>query len=891
MGFSRFFRRRAWDEERAREIDSYISEETAEHVARGMAADKARYAAVRKFGNRAAAREQIYDFNTVTWLESLWQDFFFGVRLLRKNPGFATVAILSLALGIGANAAIFDLLNAVRLRSLPIAHPEELAEVRIADMSKLRGNTNYNGMLTNPLWERIRDRQQTFSGVFAWGVSDFNLARGGEVRNAHGLWVSGDFFRVLGVQPLLGRVFTSADDQRGCGAPGAVVSEGFWRRELGSDPRVVDRTISLDNHPVPIIGVTPANFFGLEVGRSFDVAVPICSQPVLEETDIIGAGTSWWLTVMGRLRPGVSLAQATAQLTSISPEVFRTTLAANYPRESVPDYLANKLYALPAGGGVSGLRNDYSASLAFLLGLAGLVLLIACANLANLMLARAGSRQREIAVRLSLGASRARVVRQLLSEAALIALAGTILGALLASYVTRVLVAALSATLDLAPDWRGFAFMAALAVTTTLLFGISPAIHATRGGPAQVLAAFGRGLTAGRKGAGMRRSLAVAQVALSLVLLVGALLFTRSLRNILAVNPGFQRSGIVVAEVDYSPLHLPPGRWFSFETELLDRVRAIPGVEAAAGASSLPVSGNGWSNLVWSASSSYDHALESNFTWVSSAYFNTFNTRLIAGREFDERDAPTSTKVAIVNREFVRRLSLVGNPIGQTFWRQTTPYAPQMQFQIVGVVDNTKYFDVREPFRPIAFIPTPQFDRPRQWIYVIVRSRMPMGDTLAAVRRTVSEAAPLASFSSSVFEDQFRDRLLRERLMAELSAFFGLLAALLAVVGIYGLMSYLVTRRTNEIGVRMALGADRRNVITLILREAAILLMSGLSVGATLALIAGRAATAMLFGLKPSDPIVLAAAVLSLAAVSLAASYLPARRASKLDPVEALRAE
>src|SRR5215813_9051261 len=363
--------------------------------------------------------------------DEMFQDLRFGVRLLLKNKSFTAVAALSLALGIGANTAIFQLLDAVRLRTLPVKAPQELAEVIIADMTGARGNfSSPYPTVTNPIWEQIRDRQQAFSGALAWGADSFNLAQGGEARLARSLWVSGDFFNVLGVRPALGRVFTAADDQRGCGAPGAVISHRFWEREYGGDANVIGRKITLDDRPLEIIGVAPASFFGLEVGRSFDVALLICAEAVVRgDNNHLASGTSWWLSVMGRLKPGWSPEQATAHLQAISPSLFETTLPANYPPVSVKNYLGFKLTAAPAGTGVSMLRRDYEQSLWLLLATAGLVLLVACANLANLLLARASAREREIAVRQAMGARRGRLVRQLLVESLLLAVVGAGLGA------------------------------------------------------------------------------------------------------------------------------------------------------------------------------------------------------------------------------------------------------------------------------------------------------------------------------------------------------------------------------------------------------------------------------------------------------------------------------
>ncbi|HET6891922.1 MAG TPA: ABC transporter permease, partial [Pyrinomonadaceae bacterium] len=419
------------------------------------------------------------------WEDAMIQDLRFGVRMLLKNKGFTAVAILSLAFGIGANTAIFQLVNAVRLRTLPVRAPEELVEVRIADMKGARGGVWREPSVTFPIWEQIRDRQQAFSGVFAWGTDRVNLAPGGEVRPARMLYVTGDFYNTLGVNPTLGRVFTIEDDQRGCGAPGIILSHQFWQREFGGDANVIGRKLSFADHSFEIIGVTPGNFFGMEVGRSFDLSLPVCAISLVRGNNNLLSGTNWWLTVTGRLKPGSTVDQATAHVQSISPDLFQVALPANYPPASVKDYLASKLITVSSGTGTSQLREKYEQSLWLLLAIAGLVLLIACANLANLLLARASAREREIAVRQALGASRGRLIRQLLLEGLLLASLGAALGAGLAYVLSRSLVAFLNTTadpvfLDLTPDWRVFCFTAGLAVLTCLLFGLTPAIRITR---------------------------------------------------------------------------------------------------------------------------------------------------------------------------------------------------------------------------------------------------------------------------------------------------------------------------------------------------------------------------------------------------------------------------
>ena len=895
MSWLRFFRRRYWDEERARELQAHLDIETDENIARGMMPDEARFAARRKLGNPTQIREEIYRMNSIGFVETLWKDLRFGARLLRLNPGFTLVAILSLALGIGANTAIFQLLNAVLLRTLPVENPQELAEIRISNVTELRGSTNSPyAAATYALWEQIRKQQQAFSGTFAWMDDEFNLAPRGEARLAHGMWVSGDFFQVLGVRPFLGRVISASDDHRGCGLPGAVISYAFWQREFGGAASVLGRKITLEYHPVSIIGVTPQGFDGLVVGRSFDVAVPVCSQPALSDYSYLGDGTIWWLTVMGRLKPGWTLNRASAHLSAISQGIFEATLPSSYPRASVKEYLSYNLTASPAGTGVSMLRNHYSDPLKLLLAIAALVLLIACANLANLMLARASAREREIALRLALGASRGRLIRQLLAESLLLSASGAVLGIFLARLLSQTLVALISTErnpwfLDLALDWRVLGFTAGMGTLTCVLFGLAPAVRATSAAPGAMVKSGGRGITANRERFGLRRALVVSQIALSLVLLVSALLFSGTLHQLMSLDTGFQPDGILMADTDLTTLRLPVARWDEFKERVLERVRAIPGVEAAADVKFVPLSGNAGDDQVWLEG--HEEKINSYFNWISAGYFKTLATPFLAGRDFDTRDTRTSTKVAIVNEAFVRRLGIRANAISKRFRREATTSEPETVFEIVGVVKNAKYRDLREDFKPTVFLPMPQQASPEPTQHILIRSSAPPASLVASVKRALAEVNPEIAFLFSFFKTRIREGLLRERLMATLSGFFGALAVLLAATGLYGVISYMVVRRTNEIGIRMALGADGSDVVKMILREGGWLLVSGVATGTVLALAATTTARAMLFGLQPYDPATLGMAVVLLAAVTLAASYLPARRAAKLDPMTALRDE
>lgn len=831
-------------------------------------------------------------------LETLWADFRHALRILRLNPGFTCVALLSLALGIGANTAIFQLLDAVLLRMLPVQNPQELVEVRV-DSKHGRSGSFINGhaALTTPQWEALRNRQQVFSEFFAWAPDNFNLAPGGEVRNGAGLWVSGEFFNALGIRPILGRLLTAGDDQRGCGIPGAVISYPFWQHEFRGDPSVVGRTVSLNGKQVQIVGVSESGFHGLVVGSSFDVAMPICGATVIDgENGPLERDYVWWLTAMGRLKQGVTEAQALAQLNAVAPGLFHDTLPVTFKGERAQQYQEFKLKLLPAGAGVSNLRQEYSSPLWLLLGIAGLVLLIACANLANLMLARASAREKEIAVRLAVGASRTRIVRQLLSESIVLAAFGAILGFGVAQWLSRFLVSFLttqgnSLFIDLQPDWKLLAFTAAVATLTCVLFGLAPALHATRVSPQAAMRAGSRGMTTSHERFGIRRVLVAAQVAMSLVLLFGAMLFTRTLRNLTTVQAGFQQTGILIADLDFSALNVPKVDRLEYKRQILERIRELPGVDSAAHAAVVPVSGNGINDDIWMTGGDKSKRKTSWFNYVSSDYFKTMGTPLLAGRDFNETDSPTAAKVAIVNEEFARQLTGGGNPVGKSFRRESTSVEPELDFQIVGLVTTTKYEGLRDDPSPIVYLPVAQLPQQDSDTQVVVRSSASFSDLTSRIRSLAADLNPRMTLTFQNFQTMIRDSLLQERLMATLSGFFGVLAALLATVGLYGVISYMVVRRTSEIGIRMALGADRSGILAMILREAGAVLAVGLVTGIVLSIAGAHTAKALLYGLKSYDPVTLGGAILLLAIVAIFASSIPAQRASRLDPMVALREE
>ena len=831
------------------------------------------------------------------WLSGLAKDFRYGARRLRLEPAFAFVAILSLALGIGANTAIFQLIDAVRLRGLPVADPKALYNVRIAP-SRGGRTGNFSGrypQLTTALWERIGSEQKAFSKLAAWSSDRVNLSPDGEARYAEGLWVSGTFFDTVGVGALRGRVLGSADDTPACAGAAVVVSEPFWRRELGGRDLSRGETLTVEGRRFDIVGVTPARFFGVEVGRSFDVALPLCAENLVSESPRTKNRSGWWIASIGRLAPGWTLEKANAHLAAISKGVFESTLPEDYDAEDAKHFLGFQLTATPAATGFSDLRADYSDPLWLLLGISALVLLTACANIANLMVARASARQREIAVRLALGASPGRLIRQLLAESLVLAAAGAACGAALARALSRMLVTFLSTRdspwyVAMPLDLRLLGFTAGLAVLTCVLFGLLPAVQASRTDPIEALKSGGRGIAGSGARLSVRRALVVSQVALSLVLLVGSLLFVRSLRNLVTLDAGFTRDHILVVRADYERLRLPRERRVEFAREILERVRTLPGVSGAANARIVPLGGDGWNEHV-SVEGTDVRRTSANFNLISPGYFRAMETTLLAGRDFDAHDTRGSEPVAIVTETFARKFLAGGNPVGRMFQVDNQGGDTVRRFRIVGLVRDSKYGELREDFTPIVYLVDAQDERLRPSTSIVVRSELPLTALLPSLKAAVAGVSPEVVVTFRPFRDILRDGLLRERLMASLSAFFGFLAALLAMVGLYGVVSFMVVRRRNEIGVRMAMGATRRDIVALVMREAGTLLAIGLAVGIVLAVGAARFARSLLYGLGPSDPATIVVAAIGLAAVAAAASLLPARRAAALDPVTALRDE
>jgi putative ABC transport system permease protein len=880
-------------------VDRELDEELRDHVERqieanvlaGMTPVEARRAALIAIGGVRQTAEQCRDQRGVRVYESLVADTRYAFRVLRRSPVFALVAISSLALGVGAFLAIFQLVDAIRLRTLPVEAPHELAEVRISGGRGGWGLSETAAEITQPLWDQIRAHQTVFDNVFAWGRGGMLMGTGVDAVPVRALYFSGESFTTLRLPPAHGRLLSAADDRPGC--DGAVVlSHAFWQSRFGGDRAVLGTSITLLQQRFPIVGVTPPHFTGLEVGRAFDVALPICAVSRIgksyERRDF------WWLNVVGRLPAGASIAQAGEHLRALSPGLIDATLPPGHSQASLDTYRGFRFTAVSASHGVSRLRAAYEAPLWLLLGTTGLILLLTVANLATLMLARAHARRRELAMLVALGASRRRVITQIVIEALVLSAAGIALALPLALAAGRMLVAMLSADLDplhvpLGIDWRAAAVAAVVVVVTALMFGMLPALQASRFDPLAVLRSGGRSQTVDRRRATLQRGLVVGQLAICFVLMVSAMLFVRSLHNITATDIGFNPDGLqIVGFGDPNLNRLSHAERHAFQQTLIETVGSIPGVRSAGAASQVPLSGASWTQGFHLPGN--PERLSAKFNYVSPEYFHTLQIPIHSGRAFDAADRAQSRPVAIVNDAFVRRF-LGEAPNAVAIQTTVEPNYPQTTYEVVGRVGNTKYGDVREDDLPIVYVPLAQAPIISSWKSVIVRTALAPGAITEEVRRRVRAVNPDLWVRVTDLRTQLDQRLVRERMLAWLAGVFGVLAVSLAGIGLYGLIAYLSLGRRSEMGVRLALGASRGNVVLMILRESAWLISAGLGAGLVLGFALSRGASRLLFQLAPTDAMTWAAAALVLAAVAGIAAFVPAWRTSRLDPLATLRAE
>ena len=825
------------------------------------------------------------------FVSSLARDLKFALRQMRQSPIVSGVALLSLALGIGANVAIFSLVNALILKPLPVYQPDRLVILGLA------GTRGTQTSLTNPQWEYFRDHQNVLASAAAFGNPRFNLSSGGETQNAQGMFVSGSFFDTLGVTAQIGRLFTPGDDRRGGGPDGAVavLSYGFWQRQYGGAVDVLGKPIMLDGHPFTIIGVSQRDFLGPQIGRAYDIAAPLGTEPIIRgvETQLDGR-SSWWLTIIGRLAPGQTMAQAESRLRALQPQLREATLP-DWKAAELKDYLSDP-FALQAGAtGVSNLRTRYSQPLYVLLGIVGLVLMIACANMANLLLAQSVARRKELAVRLSLGAGRWRLVRQLLVESLMLSAIGAAAGLAIATWGSRAIVAMLSTRtqaveVNLAMDWRVFAFTAAVGTLTGVLFGVAPALRGTRLTPADALRDHSRGVVSGGGRFQAGHALVALQVALSFVLVFGSTLFVRTLVALTSQEMGFESAHVLVGNLDTRATGTAPEDRLQMFTRVREAIAAVPGIDAAATSFVTPVSGSTWNLDVRVPGFDADDR-PVLFNGISPNYFRVMGTPILAGRDVADSDRAGAPNVIIVNEAFAKKYFNGETPVGKTFSIKGFGNQPDRPMQIIGMAGNAKYQRLREAAQPTMYAAFAQETQLFSGVRVAIRTLGPPMNSRNAIVEAITGVHKDIAVDLKRFDEDLGANVLQERLVATLSGFFGVLALLLAALGLYGVMSYSVTRRKNEIGIRMALGAEPRTVIGLVLQNVALITIVGLIVGAAAAVGTGRFINTMLYNLAATDRTMIVVTAMTLALAAAIAGYLPARRAARIDPMAALREE
>jgi len=910
MGWLGELGRRIWMLLRRRQVDADLEEEMRLHVElraqqktqTGLSPEDARHAAARRFGNPTLVKERSHNSWGWQWLEYFLQDIGYGLRAMMRTKGITLVALLSLALGIGANTAIFSLLDAVMLRSLPVQKPQELV---LFGNGSAAGSTDGlpSGSLklfSYPFYREISRKNEVFSGMTAVDSLEFaaqGTFAGGSRETMHCDLVSGTFFSVLGLRPALGRLLTEDDDKAPGSGPVAVISYGWWKRRMGSDPSVIGKAIQFGTHAYTVVGVAPQEFFGTTVGQSPDFWIPLSMEKEVSP-GWNGLDDKFFqsLYLIARLKPGVTVGQATANLNVRLQEILRNEYVGPSPSQKDLTTIAHaRIQLTPMERGLSRLRRRFSLPLEILMTIVVLVLLIACANIANLLLARGTVRAREIAVRMAIGASRSRMVLQLLTESFLLALIGAGLGIALAWRAGELLLRMATdpmqpATVAVGPNLRVLLFTLLLTCFTTLLFGMAPALRATRLNLTSSLKE-GRGTTSTPSRISLARMLIVSQIAVSLILLVAAGLFVRSLVNLTNVDTGFDKQNVLVFQVDeYAAGFEQDARLETLLQQIEERVLSLPGVHAAS-FSMFTFNQGEWSADVTlqGIPRTLENSHEVLNNMVGPGFFSAMGLPVIAGRGFGAHDIQSAPKVAVINETMAQTYFPGVSAVGRRFGFGDDP-AHSGNIEIIGVVKNAKYVALEEKPQPVAYFVYTQ--HPQYLPNFVVRYSGDSQQTISAVRSAIAEVnrnVPINGIAT--LAEQVDESTANQRLIAQLSAFFGLLAVLLVCIGMYGLMSYAVARRTNEIGVRMALGAGRANVLWLVLREIMILASIGLAVGVPLALAGSRLVASMLYGLSPWDPVSLLASACLLVAIASLAGYLPARRASLVDPAIALRYE
>jgi predicted permease len=879
------FDRAQADQDLDDELRDHVERRTEEYLASGLTAEEARRQAILEIGGIEKRKAECRDTRRVNWIPELIEDLRFGLRMLCKSPGFTVVAVLTLALGIGANTAIFSVLNGVLLKMLPVREP-----ARLVQLEETYQNDAFN-FFSYASYVQLRDHNRVFSDLFAWANRSMNLGTHDGVVPVKGLFVSGNYFTGLEVPALIGRTILPSDDQPGA-TPVAVLSYSVWQSRFGADPLAIGQTMVLERVPVTIVGVTPPSFFGTEVGRSFEVAIPVSLQPRLNpDRPFIARVDAQWLRVMARLGSGVSQQQARAQCAALWPQI----LLQIDPRHLYGAHnFGIRLDA--ASTGLSELRDDYSHPLVILLGIAGFVLLIACGNVSNLLSARARAREREFAVRLALGASRWRIARQMLAECTLLCALGGASGLLLASWGARTLIRLLSVAgfdqvkLDVGFDLRVLLFATSIGVVALLASGIIPALRITNSGLETSLRG-GQFLTG--KTRRLNREMVSAQVALSLPLVLGAALFIQSLHNVLAVDTGFNREGVLMAHINAARAGYSLDRLASLYEQILERLGSAPGVRAATLSTYPPLTGGGGTFFSASGLSIDNHPAPRKtygnvyLNEVAPGFFDTLGIPFLSGRDFRRFDNAQAPRVVIISEALATQLFPHENALGHAI-QVTETSGPA---EIVGVVKTMKYETLRESPHYIVFEPYAQDIQNSSSVWVEVGASNLAGMTNLVRERVAGVARQVPIDDSVTLNDWVNQFLVRDRLMAALAGGFGVLATLLAAVGLYGVVAYAVRQRTREIAVRMAFGAKRGDVLVLILSDVALFVVIGVAVGTLAALALARLLPHILFEVSPSDPGTMLWAVCILTGTALAAAYIPARRATRVDPIVALRDE